>query len=119
MKKQTNKQGVQIDEYVEEPELKQASEYFESSIAGNDFVGYCSSKANYASQSGESYESKTWGFMNIMFGKYSTGFASSYYNIHHFITVVCRYQLILTFVTYSILRMCIISCIKKLVRSKC
>jgi len=56
---------------VEEPELKQASEYFEHSIASGDFSGFCDMKSKEYADAGDNYESTMWSFMRIIFGKFS------------------------------------------------
>lgn len=59
--------GVQINAYVEQPELKEASDFFENSIASGDFISFCDMKSKQASSD---YESTMWGFMRIIFGEF-------------------------------------------------
>lgn len=59
--------GVQIDEHVEEPELKSAAESFQHAISSADFLAFCSSRASQADDAGDQYESTMWGFMRIIF----------------------------------------------------
>lgn len=63
----SNHKVVSIATHVEKPSLKAAVEEFESATASGDYAGFSASKQEAASNVGDIYDAKVWGFMQIIF----------------------------------------------------
>ena len=63
----SNHKVVSITTHVDKPNLKALVDEFESSIANGDYVGFSVSKQEGASNAGDLYDAKVWGFMQIIF----------------------------------------------------
>ncbi len=57
---------VKINVVVEQPELVQASQAFETSMATTNVTDFCRDMAQW--KQSDPYESKMWGFMQVIFG---------------------------------------------------
>lgn len=58
---------VTMAQFVEKTDLEEAVEQFESSIASGDYASFAIKKQEAATNLGDAFEAKVWGFMQVIF----------------------------------------------------